>query len=262
VTALDAPPVTAFSAPREARTEPTMTRRTAICALGGVGHHLSGHTLTAASSPNDELAADRLAGFVLSGMGATLVESQLAVNLVASEFESATHPARARRLVSTQEGWSQATAQRATGALPPPPLDDVFANPSGGGRYQTVFALEDFDGAMWSPDRSEDPDTVAARALEASRAQGGCGVHGPEEVHVYSLDSTAVTDPLRDMTYVLQSSDGKRDRFYVHKGRLSQAARGNFEVAMVPGRRLRITYSLCGSGGFLYLTSVVVLRAR
>lgn len=227
-----------------------------------VGHHLSGHTLTAASSPNDELAADRFAGFVLSGMGATLVESQLAVNLVASEFESATHPARARRLVSTHEGWSQATSQRATGALPPPPPDDVFANPSGGGRYQTVFTHEDFNGAMWSPNRSEDPDSVAARALEAGRAEGGCGVHGPAEVRVYSLDSAAVTDPLTDMAYVLQSSDGRRDRYYVHKGRLSQAARSNFEMAMVPGRRLRVTHTICGSGGFLYLTSVVVLRAQ
>jgi len=76
-----------------------------------IGHHVLGHTFkTGGNSYDQELEADQFSGIALKKMGATLEESQAAMNLVASDRPSPTHPARAYRLDAIAKGWKKATA--------------------------------------------------------------------------------------------------------------------------------------------------------
>lgn len=71
-----------------------------------IGHHLSGHTLDQSGSrPDRELEADRFSGFVLFRMGATLDQARIAMETVASETGSATHPPKSARLAAITNGW-------------------------------------------------------------------------------------------------------------------------------------------------------------
>lgn len=71
-----------------------------------VGHHLQGHTLEATARPRNELEADRYAGFLLHGMGATLAQARLAVERYTSDFASETHPPKSARLAAVTNGWN------------------------------------------------------------------------------------------------------------------------------------------------------------
>lgn len=85
-----------------------------------IGHHLNGHTLIAGGSrPKLELEADSFSGFALYKMGATLEEAQAAMNAIASETGSATHPAKRSRLAAIEAGWTKARDQDKTAARKP-----------------------------------------------------------------------------------------------------------------------------------------------
>jgi hypothetical protein len=76
-----------------------------------IGHHVLGHTFKAGgNSYQQELEADQFSGLVLKKMGATLEEAQVAMNMIASDRASATHPAKAYRLDAIAKGWNSATA--------------------------------------------------------------------------------------------------------------------------------------------------------
>jgi hypothetical protein len=76
-----------------------------------IGHHVLGHTFkSGGNSYQQELEADKFSGMALKKMGATLEESQAAMNLVASDRPSATHPARTNRLDAIAKGWNAASA--------------------------------------------------------------------------------------------------------------------------------------------------------
>ena len=71
-----------------------------------VGHHLNGHTITSGGSrPSIELEADRYSGYVLQRMGATLDQAKAAMNQIASEAGSTTHPPKSARLAAITNGW-------------------------------------------------------------------------------------------------------------------------------------------------------------
>jgi len=71
-----------------------------------VGHHLSGHSLQSLGSrPDLELEADKFSGFILQKLGATIEETQLAVNLLTQETYSKTHPPKSARLAALANGW-------------------------------------------------------------------------------------------------------------------------------------------------------------
>jgi len=77
-----------------------------------IGHHLNGHTTLGVNSrPEIELEADKFAGFILSKMGATLEQAQLAMHFIASTEASKTHPGRMDRLAAIATGWNKADAQ-------------------------------------------------------------------------------------------------------------------------------------------------------
>lgn len=74
-----------------------------------IGHHLSGHTL---SNDNDrhivELEADRFSGYILYQMGASQEEALLAINELADDVETPTHPSKMDREIAVIAGWNQA----------------------------------------------------------------------------------------------------------------------------------------------------------
>ena len=92
-----------------------------------VGHHLQGHTLMfGGSRPPTELEADKYSGFILQRMGATLEEAQAAMQLVADEMGSATHPGREARLAAITNGWVQGRdLNEQTPDTGPPPSEPV-----------------------------------------------------------------------------------------------------------------------------------------
>ena len=71
-----------------------------------IGHHLAGHTLDGLGSrPSKELEADRFSGFILAKMGATLEQSLVAIESIASDEGSVTHPPRSARIAAITNGW-------------------------------------------------------------------------------------------------------------------------------------------------------------
>ncbi len=76
-----------------------------------IGHHLNGHTLDGVGSrPDKELESDEFSGFALQMLGASLEQAQAAMNKLASERDSQTHPGKSRRLAAIERGWKNAEA--------------------------------------------------------------------------------------------------------------------------------------------------------
>ena len=76
-----------------------------------IAHHLNGHTLDGLGGrPSKELEADEFSGFVMAKLGATLEQAQLAIRKVASDYATATHPAKLSRLNAIKKGWSNGSS--------------------------------------------------------------------------------------------------------------------------------------------------------
>lgn len=88
-----------------------------------VGHHVNAHTLdwlaisrgeipniTLEEKRQQEIEADEFSGFVLAKLGATLIQAQAAIKLVADEGDDtySTHPSRSKRLSAIERGYNQA----------------------------------------------------------------------------------------------------------------------------------------------------------
>lgn len=78
-----------------------------------IGHHLQGHTLRRTDNEESrkmELEADRFSGFVLQKLGATLNDSQAAMNALGHPEDDrySSHPAKWKRLNAIKEGWNDA----------------------------------------------------------------------------------------------------------------------------------------------------------
>jgi uncharacterized protein (TIGR02145 family) len=88
-----------------------------------VGHHVNGHsldwlsifhgkikTLTLEEKRLQELEADEFSGFVMYKLGATLFQSQLAVNAVSNDNDDtySTHPNKTKRLKAIEKGYQHA----------------------------------------------------------------------------------------------------------------------------------------------------------
>jgi hypothetical protein len=77
-----------------------------------VGHHLEGHTDAGQGShPAIELEADEFSGYALRKMGASLQDAQSAMQLIASQRASSTHPGKHNRLSAIENGWSMANRE-------------------------------------------------------------------------------------------------------------------------------------------------------
>jgi hypothetical protein len=80
-----------------------------------IGHHLNGHTLdNVGSRPQTELDADEFSGFVLRKMGASLLDAQAVMSIIASPNGTNSHPPKKDRLTYIATGWSNAGGQSNT----------------------------------------------------------------------------------------------------------------------------------------------------
>lgn len=76
-----------------------------------IGHHLQGHTLKiGGSEQSKEIEADEFSGFVMYQMGANLQEAQSAIQRLATDYDSGTHPPKAQRLGAIKRGFENARA--------------------------------------------------------------------------------------------------------------------------------------------------------
>lgn len=101
-----------------------------------IGHHLSNHELKDGKATiEEEMEADRYAGFVLQKMGASLEEA-IAAMRVSNEEDSTAQLALNSRIAAVTSGWNNAvkinsdTAIIASADLPKPPADEPDKNSS------------------------------------------------------------------------------------------------------------------------------------
>lgn len=74
-----------------------------------MGHHYRNHVLdNRGSTPAKEIEADYFSGYVMAKMGAGLNDALAAMQNIASERGSSTHPAKASRLTAISQGWNYA----------------------------------------------------------------------------------------------------------------------------------------------------------
>ena len=90
-----------------------------------IGHHLCGHTakntsLTIAKSQAQELEADKFAGFILQGLGATIEQALTSINtIVAVDYDDrySTHPTKSKRIAAIKSGYNKNKPANAVATL-------------------------------------------------------------------------------------------------------------------------------------------------
>lgn len=79
-----------------------------------MGHHYYNHVVTGRGSTiPTEIEADGFSGYVMYKIGATLEQSIAAMQAIATDRASSTHPAKNDRLTAITKGWNQAKAASA-----------------------------------------------------------------------------------------------------------------------------------------------------
>jgi hypothetical protein len=77
-----------------------------------MGHHYYNHVISGqGSTPPKEIEADAFSGYVMQKLGANLNESLAAMNVIASDQASSSHPAKKDRLAAITRGWNSAKAE-------------------------------------------------------------------------------------------------------------------------------------------------------
>jgi hypothetical protein len=94
-----------------------------------MGHHYYNHVVSSSgSTPPKEIEADAFSGFVMAKLGASLDQSLAAMQAIASDRASASHPAKRDRLNAITRGWNLAGG-RETSGNPRPPANPIPTNP-------------------------------------------------------------------------------------------------------------------------------------
>ncbi|MBX3240425.1 MAG: hypothetical protein KIT80_01745 [Chitinophagaceae bacterium] len=88
----------------------TSTKWASISVLAHeIGHHYYNHVVSSSGSvPPKEIEADAFSGYVLAKMGATLQQSIAAMQAIASDRASSSHPAKNDRVAAITRGWNEA----------------------------------------------------------------------------------------------------------------------------------------------------------
>ena len=77
-----------------------------------MGHHYYNHVISnQGSTPPKEIEADAFSGYVMQKLGANINESLAAMNAIASDQASYSHPAKRDRLAAITRGWNTAKAE-------------------------------------------------------------------------------------------------------------------------------------------------------
>lgn len=118
-----------------------------------MGHHYYNHVVGAqGSTPPKEIEADAFSGYVMQKLGATLNESLAAMNAIATEQASATHPAKKDRLSAITRGWNAARAEvpgNTSGNQGNNPPANPNTNPGGNPGGQGNTSLPPVDDPSW-----------------------------------------------------------------------------------------------------------------
>lgn len=95
----------------------TATKWASISVLAHeMGHHYYDHVVSSSgSTPPKEIEADNFSGYVMAKLGATLEQSIAAMQAIASDRASSTHPAKKDRVASITKGWNAAKGNSSTG---------------------------------------------------------------------------------------------------------------------------------------------------
>jgi hypothetical protein len=77
-----------------------------------MGHHYYNHVVgSQGSTPPKEIEADAFSGYVMQKLGANLNESLAAMNAIATDQASSSHPGKKDRLAAITRGWNAAKAE-------------------------------------------------------------------------------------------------------------------------------------------------------
>lgn len=110
-----------------------------------MGHHYRNHVIDRqGSTPPKELEADYFSGYVMAKLGASAAEAIAAMEKIASDRASSTHPAKADRLKSIREGWNYAAGRPASsggsGGAPQPQENPPPSAPDASWIYLSLYA--------------------------------------------------------------------------------------------------------------------------
>ena len=101
-----------------------------------MGHHYYNHVVNSGgSTPPKEIEADAFSGYVMAKLGATLDQSLAAMQAIASDRASASHPAKRDRLDAITKGWNSVSAPSTNPSAPsnPVPTNPNPTNPTNPG---------------------------------------------------------------------------------------------------------------------------------
>ena len=86
-----------------------------------MGHHYYNHVVSSSgSTPPKEIEADAFSGYVLAKLGASLQQSIAAMQSIASDRASSSHPAKKDRVDAITRGWNSAKATTTNPSNPTP----------------------------------------------------------------------------------------------------------------------------------------------
>jgi hypothetical protein len=85
-----------------------------------MGHHYYNHVVSGKGSTiPTEIEADAFSGYVMAKLGATLDQSVVAIQTIATDKASSTHPAKKDRVDAISRGWNLAAVKTTTPTTPP-----------------------------------------------------------------------------------------------------------------------------------------------
>lgn len=128
-----------------------------------MGHHYYNHVISGQGSmPPKEIEADAFSGYVMQKLGANLNESLAAMNAIATDQASSSHPGKKDRLAAITRGWNAAKAevpgntsgngsgnQGNTPPTNPPSNPPTNPNTNPGGQGQGNTNLPPVDDPSW-----------------------------------------------------------------------------------------------------------------
>ena len=130
----------------------TSTKWASISVLAHeMGHHYYNHVVSSqGSTPPKEIEADAFSGYVLAKLGATLDQSVAAMQAIASDRASASHPAKRDRVNAISTGWNNGnnnaapnTPSTTNPAPTPTPTQPTYPNPGSGTPGNTTTSEND-----------------------------------------------------------------------------------------------------------------------
>ena len=96
-----------------------------------MGHHYYNHVVNSGgSTPPKEIEADAFSGYVMEKLGASLQQSLAAMQAIASDRASSSHPAKQDRLNAITNGWNSAKATTSNPANPSNPVPTIPPSPT------------------------------------------------------------------------------------------------------------------------------------